>query len=57
MNMRALGQVFDRVEAIWRYWLDRRSQKARMTWERFKLLLSRLPLPKPAVVHSVFRIA
>ena len=57
MNMRALDQVFDRVKAIWRYWLDRRSQKARMTWKRFKPLLIRLPLPKPQVVHSVFRTA
>lgn len=57
MNMRALAQVFDRVKAIWRYWLDRRSQKSRMTWARFKLLLGRMPLPTPCVVHSVLRIA
>lgn len=57
MNMRALDQVHDRVKAMWQYWLDRRSQKARMTWERFKALLQRLPLPKPNVVHSVFRSA
>ncbi|MEZ4235029.1 MAG: hypothetical protein R3F59_02480 [Myxococcota bacterium] len=35
MNKRALDKVFDRVKAIWRYWLDRRSQKANMTWQRF----------------------
>lgn len=57
MNMRALGQVFDRVKAIWRYWLDRRSQRARMTWDRFEGLIQRMPLPKPEVVHSVYRTA
>ncbi|MEZ4235180.1 MAG: group II intron reverse transcriptase/maturase [Myxococcota bacterium] len=55
MNKRALDKVFDRVKAIWRYWLDRRSQKANMTWQRFKRFSKRLPLPKPQVVHSVFR--
>lgn len=56
MNMRALGEVYDRVKAIWRYWLDRRSQRAHMTWDKFKRLLERMPLPRPHVVHSVFRI-
>ncbi len=57
MNMRALDQVYDRIKAIWRYWLDRRSQRAHMTWDRFKRMLEKAPLPKPQVVHSVFRIA
>jgi len=57
MNMHALDQVFDRVKAIWRYWLDRRSQKANMTWQRFQHFKKRWPLPEPRVVHSVFRTA
>jgi group II intron reverse transcriptase/maturase len=32
---------------LWRKWLDRRSHKARMTWERFRRLLERYPLPSP----------
>lgn len=39
-----------RVIGIWRKWLDRRSQKARMSWERMKALLERYPLPD---VHDV----
>ena len=39
-----------RVIGIWRKWLDRRSQKARMSWERMKTLLERYPLPD---VHDV----
>ena len=45
------------VERVWRKWLDRRSRAARMTWEPFKLLLKRYPLPLPRVVHSVYRVA
>jgi len=45
------------VKRVWKYWLDRRSQRARMTWERFQRLLRRFPLPEPKVVHSVYRAA
>lgn len=57
MNMRALGDVFHRVRAIWRYWLGRRSQNGHMSWERFLRFEKRWPLPKPRVVHSVLRTA
>lgn len=39
----------------WRFWLNRRSQRAGMTWERFYRLLQWYPLPPPRVVHSVAR--
>ena len=32
-----------RSQRIWRKWLDRRSQRARMTWERFDALAAALP--------------
>lgn len=41
------------VRRIWRYWLNRRSQNARMTWEKFELLVKRYPLPAARVVHSI----
>ena len=31
---------------IWRRWLDRRSQRARMSWAKMRLLHQRYPLPK-----------
>jgi RNA-directed DNA polymerase len=34
------------VTRFWRKWLDRRSQRGRMTWRRFRLLLQRYPLPE-----------
>lgn len=57
MNIRALQQVHRRVVRLWRQWLDRRSQRGRMPWRRFVEVLDRHPLPRPQIVHSVFRIA
>jgi hypothetical protein len=45
------------VKRVWRFWLNRRSQRARMTWERFYRLLERYPLPEARIVHSVYRAA
>jgi group II intron reverse transcriptase/maturase len=53
-NSRALGRFWHEVKRVWRAWLDRRSNRARMNWERFHLLLGRYPLPAPRVVNSVY---
>lgn len=54
-NSRALGRFWHEVRRAWRKWLHRRSNRARMTWERFKLLVHQYPLPLPRIVHSVYR--
>lgn len=46
-NWRALARFRHEVQRVWRNWLDRRSNRARMTWERFDRLLERYPLPRP----------
>jgi group II intron reverse transcriptase/maturase len=51
-NYRALGNFHRQVTREWRKWLNRRSQKARMTWERFNRLLVTYPLPCPRIVHG-----
>jgi len=56
-NSRALVRFLWAVRRVWRKWLDRRSQRARMTWDRFTLLLQRYPLPPPIAVHSRLRRA
>jgi group II intron reverse transcriptase/maturase len=55
-NARALGNFLHAVERVWRKWLDRRSRVG-MSWQRFKRLLQRFPLPPVRVVHSVYRQA
>lgn len=56
-NFRALSRFEQKVHRVWRYWLDRRSQKRHMPWPRFNRLLARYALSKPVVVHSVYRLA
>ena len=56
-NGSALSRFFQKVVRVWRKWLNRRSQRAGLHWERFNRLLRRYPLPSPVVVHSVYRRA
>ena len=46
-NADALWHLHTEAERVWRKWLNRRSQRARMTWDRFTKLKERYPLPKP----------
>lgn len=52
-NYKALDNFYRQVTREWRKWLNRRSQKAGMTWERFNRLLVTYPLPRPRIVHGV----
>jgi group II intron reverse transcriptase/maturase len=54
-NHPALRRFREEVQCIWRKWLNRRSQRARMTWQRFHLLLRQYPLLPAQVTHSVYR--
>ncbi len=51
-NADALRRFRWLVELVWQKWLARR----RMSWQRFRRLLERFPLPPPIVVHSVLRL-
>lgn len=53
-NYDALARFRHEVRGVWRKWLDRRSWKARMTWQRFQCLLERYPLPAPVVRHRLW---
>lgn len=52
-NYRALNNFHLEVTQEWRKWLNRRSQRAKMTWERFNRLLVRYPLPRPRIMHAI----
>ena len=49
-NAKALSQFVDEVKRLWLRSLRRRSQRHRMNWERFNLLIQRW-IPKPKIVH------
>ena len=48
-NSRALGCLLRAVQKAWKKWLNRRSQRARMNWKRFKQLLVAYPLPRATI--------
>ena len=53
-NMKALGLLVEKVKKAWHKWLNRRSQRSRLTWERFAEVLRRYPLPSPRVVVDIW---
>lgn len=54
-NIRCLQAVARHVRRAWHKWLNRRSQRARLTWERFEDLLRDFPLPTPRIVVRIWR--
>lgn len=56
-NGRRLHDYYEAAKRLWHKWLDRRSNRRDLSWERFQRLLDRYPLPLPQVVHSVHRAA
>ncbi len=53
-NSRALRNLRYAVTRAWRKWLDRRSQRARMTWKRFKEVLEAYPLPAAKIKVQIW---
>jgi RNA-directed DNA polymerase len=52
-NFPALAAFLREVQLIWLKSLRKRSQKNRkMSWDAFKELLQRFPLPNPRITHS-----
>jgi len=48
-NSKALQRFLHEVTRVWCKWLDRRSQRARVTWDRMLVLRQRYPLPQPRI--------
>ncbi len=54
-NMASLDRFALQVRRSWFKWLNRRSQRARLTWDRFNDLLRDFPLPQPRIVVHIWR--
>lgn len=50
-NHDALARFQWEVRRVWYKWLCRRSQRGRMSWERYERLLKRYPLPPPRITQ------
>jgi RNA-directed DNA polymerase len=53
-NHRSMGIILKKVELCWIKWLRRRSQRTRMTFERFYEMLKAFPLPKVKVYRNLW---
>jgi len=53
-NLHSLRVVEYAVRHAWFKWLNRRSQRASLTWRRFLDLLRDFPLPVPRVVVNIW---
>ena len=53
-NTRSLGLLVLAVRRAWFKWLNRRSQRSTLNWERFNALLADYPLPKPVARTSLW---
>jgi RNA-directed DNA polymerase len=53
-NTASLRRFTKQVKRSWFKWLNRRSQRARLTWERYEDLLGDFPLPKARIVVSIW---
>jgi group II intron reverse transcriptase/maturase len=53
-NFRSLLLLVEAAKRAWYKWLCRRSQRKRLTWERFADLLDQLPLPRPRITVRIW---
>jgi group II intron reverse transcriptase/maturase len=56
-NSRQIHNFYDKMQRLLFKWLNRRSQKKSMNWEKFKEYLKAYPLPKPRIYHNLPRYA
>jgi RNA-directed DNA polymerase len=55
-NLQSLLRLVEATKRAWYKWLCRRSQRARLTWERFTDLLRRWPLPRPRITVRIWGV-
>lgn len=48
-NFSSLLLLVEETRKAWHKWLRRRSQRSRLTWERFEAVLQHYPLPRPRI--------
>jgi RNA-directed DNA polymerase len=53
-NLKSLRRLLYHARRAWCKWLRRRSQRVRLTWKKFGVLLRTLPLPYPRVVVPIW---
>lgn len=55
-NMRCLKQFYNQVMSLVYKWVNRRSQKKSMNWDRYEGYLRLHPLPIPKIYHNLYTL-
>jgi group II intron reverse transcriptase/maturase len=53
-NAPCISSIFQHARGTWHKWLNRRSQRSRLTWDRFEDLLRDFPLRPPSITKSLW---
>ena len=53
-NYASLARFYKLTMSMVRKWLNRRSQKRKMSWAKFTAYLEHYPLPQPRIVHKFY---
>ena len=53
-NFRHVMGFYKTTLKLTRYWLNRRSQKKKMSWIKFNKYVKKYPLPHPRIVHNFY---
>ena len=56
-NMPSISKYYSITVRFVHKWLNRRSQKKRMSWSKLKNYLSCYPLPKPSIKHNLYTLS
>ena len=56
-NFQAIVRFREEVRRVWQKWLNRRSQRASMRWDRMQCVLQRYPLPRARIRPALPRAA
>ena len=54
-NMKSLERYCWHVRGLLFKWLNRRSQRRSLTWDKFSLFLKKKKFPLPRIVHSIYQ--
>ncbi|MCD6116952.1 group II intron reverse transcriptase/maturase [bacterium] len=53
-NYDGIARFYRAIIRMVRKWLNRRSQKRKMSWDKYNKYLEHYPLPRPRIVHSFY---
>ena len=56
-NMRCVRQFYGQVKSMVFKWINRRSQKKSMNWQKYLQYLKWNPLPTPKIYHSIYTLS